>query len=141
MKTVEQTALSGILIILLTLCMAVGVWGADNSFCMGCHQDETLSKQDAKGKKVSLYVSEKEYKESVHAGLSCTDCHTRIKDDAHAAGGQKIKEQQIIVRTPGADGSVTETMSVRRPTLADQSHLGPATQISQTVCTGKCDGK
>ena len=56
-------------------------------------------------------------------------------------GGQKIKEQQIIVRTPGADGSVTETVSVRRPTLADQSHLGPATQISQTVCTGKCTDK
>jgi len=62
-----------------------------------------------------------------------------VPRDEH--GGQKIKEQQIIVRTPGADGSVTETMSVRRPTLADQSHLGPATQISQTVCTGKCDGK
>jgi hypothetical protein len=55
-------------------------------------------------------------------------------------GGQKIKEQQTIVRTPGADGSVTETVSVRRPTLADESHLGPARQISETVCTGKCDG-
>jgi len=56
-------------------------------------------------------------------------------------GGQKIKEQQTIVRTPGPGGSFTETVSVRRPTLADQSHLGPATQISETVCTGKCDGK
>ena len=54
-------------------------------------------------------------------------------------GGQKIKEQQMIVRTPGPDGSFTETVSVRRPTLADQSHLGPPTQISETVCTGKCE--
>jgi hypothetical protein len=53
--------------------------------------------------------------------------------------GQKIKEQQTIVRTPGADGSVTETVSVRRPTLADQAHLGAARQISETVCTGKCE--
>jgi hypothetical protein len=55
--------------------------------------------------------------------------------------GQKIKEQQLIVRTPGADGSLTETVSVRRPTLADTSHLGDATQISETVCTGKCNDK
>ena len=55
--------------------------------------------------------------------------------------GQKIKEQQIIVRTPGADGSLKETVSVRRPTLADQAHLGDATQISETVCTGKCKDK
>lgn len=55
-------------------------------------------------------------------------------------GGQKIKEQQTIVRTPGPGGSVTETVSVRRPTLADQRVLGSPTQISETVCTGKCDG-
>jgi len=54
-------------------------------------------------------------------------------------GGQKIKEQQTIVRTPGPDGSVTETVSVRRPTLADQAHLGTSVQISETICTGKCD--
>lgn len=53
--------------------------------------------------------------------------------------GQKIKEQQTIVRTPGADGSLTETVSVRRPTLADQTHLGAPLQISETVCTGKCE--
>jgi hypothetical protein len=53
--------------------------------------------------------------------------------------GQHIREQQIIVRTPGADGSVKETVSVRRPTLADATHLGAPTQIYETVCTGKCD--
>ncbi len=54
-------------------------------------------------------------------------------------GGQKITEQQIIVRTPGADGSVKETVSVRRPTLADATHLGAPVQLSETVCTGKCE--
>ncbi|HEV2200549.1 MAG TPA: hypothetical protein VGR73_12070 [Bryobacteraceae bacterium] len=54
-------------------------------------------------------------------------------------GGQKLKEHQTIVRTPGAGGSVTETVSVQRPTLADQAHLGAPVQISETVCTGKCE--
>lgn len=55
-------------------------------------------------------------------------------------GGQKLKEHQSIVRTPAADGTVTETVSVRRPTLADQTRLSAPVQISETVCTGKCEG-
>ena len=55
-------------------------------------------------------------------------------------GGQKLKEHQTVVRTPGADGTVTETISVRRPTLADQTRLGAPAQISETVCVGKCEG-
>lgn len=53
--------------------------------------------------------------------------------------GQKLKEQQIIVRTPGTGGTVVESTSVRRPTFADQSKLGAPVKISETVCTGKCD--
>ena len=53
--------------------------------------------------------------------------------------GQKIREQDIVVRTPGPDGSVKETVSARRPILSDPTQLGPPIQISETVCTGKCD--
>lgn len=53
--------------------------------------------------------------------------------------GQKIREQDIIVRTPGPDGSVKETVSARRPILSDPTQLGPPVQISETVCTGKCE--
>jgi hypothetical protein len=53
--------------------------------------------------------------------------------------GQKIREQQIIVRTPSPDGSVKETINVRRPTISDPTVLGSPTQISETVCTGKCE--
>lgn len=67
---------------------------------------------------------------------SASDGRPRDEQD-----GQKIKEQQIIVRTPSADGSLKETVSVRRPTLADTAQLGAATQISETVCTGKCMDK
>ncbi len=63
-------------------------WSANNAFCLECHQDESLTKQDDGGKKLSLYVAEAEFKRSVHGRLSCSDCHTRIKDDVHAAGGK-----------------------------------------------------
>jgi hypothetical protein len=53
-------------------------------------------------------------------------------------GGQKIDEQRIIERTKGPNNSVTETTTVRRPSLADSSRLGEPSKISETICTGKC---
>jgi hypothetical protein len=75
---------------ILVFCLAAAgrVWGADASFCLGCHQERSISKQDDHGRDVSLYVSEVDFRRSVHSRLSCTDCHTRIKDDFHAAGGK-----------------------------------------------------
>jgi hypothetical protein len=52
---------------------------------------------------------------------------------------QKLQEQQIVTREKAADGSVVEKLSVRRPTISDPSRLGSPEQVSQTVCTGKCD--
>jgi hypothetical protein len=52
--------------------------------------------------------------------------------------GQRIDEQRIIERTKEPNGAVIETTTVRRPTLADPSHLGEPRQISETICTGKC---
>jgi hypothetical protein len=54
--------------------------------------------------------------------------------------GPRIDEQRIIERTKRPNGSVIETIAVRRPTLADPTHLGNPNKISETVCTGKCEG-
>jgi hypothetical protein len=50
----------------------------------------------------------------------------------------KLKEQQLVQSQKGPNDTVTETLSVRRPTVSDPSTLGPAKQLSQTVCTGDC---
>jgi len=73
--------------------LAGGVSGADNTLCFDCHKDEALSKEDAGGKKVSLHVPEADFKASAHAKRSCSDCHTRITDDAHAAGENKARDR------------------------------------------------
>jgi hypothetical protein len=54
-------------------------------------------------------------------------------------GGLKMQEQQLIQRKPGPNDTVVETLSVRRPSVSDPKMLGPARQISETVCRGKCD--
>ena len=53
-------------------------------------------------------------------------------------GGLKLQEQQLIQKKQGPNETVTETLSVRRPSVSDPGMLGPVRQISETVCRGKC---
>jgi predicted CXXCH cytochrome family protein len=53
-----------------------------NSDCMVCHDDPKLTRIVA-GVTNSLHVTETNLNQSVHAGLSCTDCHAGIKDLPH----------------------------------------------------------
>jgi hypothetical protein len=97
--TKTRIVLWGILTLFVFGFTAGVVWSKDNSMCLGCHQDESLSKQDASGRKLSLSVSETEFGSSVHGKLSCSECHTHIKDDAHAEGGQKPADKSVSCAT------------------------------------------
>jgi len=59
--------------------------------------------------------------------------------EASAAGKLKLFEQQLIEKRKGPNDSVVETLSVRRPSVSDPKVLGPAQQLSETVCRGKCE--
>ncbi len=85
----------GILLVFFLMGWAAGIAWGDNSACLSCHQDEALSKQDARGRKVSLFVSEAGFKNSIHGKLSCSDCHIRIKDERHAEGGKKTADKSV----------------------------------------------
>jgi hypothetical protein len=50
----------------------------------------------------------------------------------------KLQEQQVIESAPGPNNTVVQTLSVRRPSVSDPQTLGPARQLSQTVCQGDC---
>lgn len=51
---------------------------------------------------------------------------------------EQLQEQQIVQRQKRADGAVTETLSVRRPTMDDPGRLGNPQKISEKVCKGSC---
>jgi hypothetical protein len=51
---------------------------------------------------------------------------------------QQLFEQDVVQRQKAPDGSVIETVSVRRANPDNPSRLGPSQQISETVCKGKC---
>ena len=84
----------GILPLLVFGVLVEEAWSAQ-AVCLDCHRDESLSKKDARRKTVSLFVSEAGFKNSVHGELSCSDCHTKITDDAHAEGGKKAADRRV----------------------------------------------
>lgn len=57
---------------------------------------------------------------------------------AVAEKGMQLRERQIVERKPTADGGFVESFSIQRPGLTNTKELGPATKISETVCSGKC---
>jgi len=56
----------------------------DNADCFVCHSDISLTKTNAAGKAVSLFVDEDKFKASIHGKNLCTSCHTDITDLPHA---------------------------------------------------------
>jgi hypothetical protein len=71
---------------------------------------------------------------------SVVDVYSRNVPGTVAATGSglKLQEEQMIESAPGPGNTVVQTLSVRRPTVSDPGTLGPARQLSQTVCKGDC---
>ncbi|MFZ5518919.1 MAG: cytochrome c3 family protein [Candidatus Zhuqueibacterota bacterium] len=51
--------------------------------CMECHSDKALTRLNEDGKEDSLFVHFEKFSNSVHAGLSCVDCHSAITELPH----------------------------------------------------------
>ncbi|MBN1857738.1 hypothetical protein JW848_00870, partial [Candidatus Bipolaricaulota bacterium] len=49
-----------------------------------------------------------------------------------------LREQQLIVRVPGADGSMTERVQYRSASLSDPGRMEPYRLVREVVCTGAC---
>jgi hypothetical protein len=47
-------------------------------------------------------------------------------------------EQQLVERRPGADGTVLESVSVRRPAPDGSKPSGAYQKIGERVCAGEC---
>ena len=86
-KKVLKNSCFIVLIILLTSLSVfseknkpVKVKGVDNSTCLGCHDDPTIT-MNRKGKDVSLTVKSTTLQHSVHASLNCQQCHQGFNPD------------------------------------------------------------
>ena len=69
--------------LVLLACWGLGVLSSladksPNSVCLECHSDKTLTKTNAAGKEVSLFVDEALLKATLHKTNTCADCHADI---------------------------------------------------------------
>ena len=55
------------------------------------------------------------------------------------SGEAHLREQQLIERKKGSDGSVVETFSLRRASLANSNRFSDFELISEVVCKGNCE--
>ncbi len=83
--------INGKLLLFLLLICTGPARAADNSECLACHEDKTLSTQRG-GRTVSLFVDPKRFAGSAHKDLSCTSCHAALegKDLPHATPVAKV---------------------------------------------------
>jgi hypothetical protein len=49
-----------------------------NSFCLDCHAEKNLSKTNAAGKEISLFVDKAVLSASVHGTNTCISCHIGV---------------------------------------------------------------
>ncbi|MBE0541362.1 MAG: cytochrome b/b6 domain-containing protein [Verrucomicrobia bacterium] len=59
---------------------AVAVAALEDSHCMDCHADETLTKEDPSGREISMFVDLAKIRASAHATNSCASCHTDLTE-------------------------------------------------------------
>ena len=58
--------------------LAAAAPAQENSECLDCHSDRTLT-GERKGRQVSVFVDEKKFAASVHASLECVSCHADLE--------------------------------------------------------------
>jgi len=78
-----QTAPRRTAVVLLVWCVfsllpALAADKSPNSACLECHSDKTLTKTNAAGKEVSLFVDQAKLTASVHTSNACVNCHIDI---------------------------------------------------------------
>lgn len=72
----------GILFLFLPVFWPNSCLAIENSECMECHGDESLSREDSEGMRDLIYFDFNKFKFSVHNinGISCIDCHSDIEE-------------------------------------------------------------
>ncbi len=70
------------LLTLISLFIAISAQ-AKEIRCLSCHGAKDLEKKDEYGRKISLYVDPSIIQGSIHKSLTCIDCHSEVKDEAH----------------------------------------------------------
>ncbi|MFA4828679.1 MAG: cytochrome c3 family protein [Thermodesulfovibrionales bacterium] len=63
------------------------------AMCMGCHSTQGVVKTFKNKEKVSVYIEESHFKNTVHGFLTCTSCHSTVSMDNHPSAQYASKKE------------------------------------------------
>jgi len=66
---------------------------SEAKICLGCHSLPNMVKTFIDRDKISVQISEKDFKGTVHSFLSCTNCHTDISLDKHPSAAVRYSSK------------------------------------------------
>ena len=72
----------------MLLLFQTALFGQDE--CMECHGETDLTKLDAQGQEVSMFLDIAKYENSIHGDFSCVDCHFDAEEIPHEETLQKV---------------------------------------------------
>jgi hypothetical protein len=108
--------------------------GSDTTqLCLACHADKTLTKKLMNKEILPLFVNGGEFKQSVHAQIGCTGCHTDISMDNHPVV-KKIKSRKEYSLSKSRQCAVCHTDEQMRKRLP--IHASLATKGTCVECHG-----
>jgi len=76
------------------------------AMCMGCHANQDAVKTFGNKEKLSVRISERHFKDSVHSFLTCTGCHSKVSMDDHPSAKYASRREfavQISQACKGCD--------------------------------------
>jgi formate dehydrogenase gamma subunit len=126
-----------------------------NSFCLDCHSDKTLTKTNAAGKEVSLFVDPAKLAASAHKTNTCASCHADVTakhpDDNVAAAPvdcRRCHERQsesygasvhgLALRAGRADSATCQDCHDSHEILPPTSSVSPLYFARQAATCGQC---
>ncbi|MFZ3122610.1 MAG: hypothetical protein WA104_04495 [Thermodesulfovibrionales bacterium] len=104
------------------------------AMCMGCHSAQGIVKTFKNKEKVSVYIEESHFKNTVHGFLSCTNCHSTISMDKHPSA-QYASKKEFAIQISNA----CKTCHSNEQVLARPIHKQAITRANAPPCSD-CHG-
>ncbi|MBI4823846.1 MAG: hypothetical protein HY805_06415 [Nitrospirae bacterium] len=121
-------------VVFLTRIASASVLSSDEAgMCMGCHSTPIV-KTFKNGEKLSIVLSEKHFKDTVHSFLGCSDCHNDISMDNHPSAVYGSKREFSLHVTSACRNCHPDEQILKKPL-----HQHAVTRANAPPCS-ECHG-
>ena len=85
------------------------------AMCMGCHASQDVVKTFGNKEKMSVRISERHFKDSVHGFLSCTGCHSKVSMDNHPSAQYASRKEFAVQISQACKGCHSHEQLMVKP--------------------------